>query len=54
MAKFIVTVDIISKREKELTVYARDAEEAEEKAAEIVLKWDGVEDCEVKDVEEDN
>lgn len=50
--KYIVTVEITSKREKEITVYARDEAEAEEKAVDIVLGWDGVDDAEAVDVEE--
>lgn len=44
MAKFIVTV-LYSQR-KEITVYARSHDEAEEKAAEIVSAWERVEDAE--------
>lgn len=48
MAKYSVTVQITRKIE----VYAKDEETAEDKAVEIVLKWDGVEDCEAVDAEE--
>ena len=50
--KYIVTVGIISRREKEITVYARDESEAEEKACDIVSKWDGVDDVDPIAVEE--
>lgn len=53
MAKFLVTVNIISKREKELTIYAKDDDEACRKAEELVLGWDGVDDCDVLSVEEE-
>lgn len=39
---------------KELTIYAKTEEEAEDKAAEIVMQWSNVEDVEVLDVEEDD
>jgi hypothetical protein len=38
---------------KELTIYASSEEEAEDKASEIVMSWNNVEDCEVLEVEED-
>ena len=50
--KYIVTVEITSRREKEITVYAKDEGEAEEKACNIVMQWDGVDDAEAIDVEE--
>ncbi len=36
--KYSVIISITSKREKELTIYARDVDEAEAKACEIVEK----------------
>lgn len=51
--KYRMKVDLISRRQKEITVYAQTEEEAEDKALEIVLRWDGVEDAEVTDIEED-
>ena len=38
---------------KELTIYAKSEEEAEDKATEIVMGWNNVEDCEVLDVVEE-
>jgi hypothetical protein len=37
---------------KELTIYANSEEEAEDKATEIVMGWNNVEDCEVLEIEE--
>jgi hypothetical protein len=42
MPKYDVEVSFIQK--KTIQVYAPDEESAEEKASEIVLKWDGVQD----------
>ena len=50
MAKWQVEVTYTSK--KTLTIYARDEDEAAEKAEEIVSGWANVEDCEATDVEE--
>ena len=50
--KYVVTVEIISKRTKEINVYARDESEAQEKALDIVLDWDGVDDATPIDVVE--
>lgn len=50
--KYIVTVEYTTKRQKELTIYARDESEAEEKACDIVSKWDGVDDVDPIAVEE--
>lgn len=50
--KYVVTVEFTSRRSKEITVYANDETEAEDKAVDIVLKWDGVDDAEATDVEE--
>ena len=48
MPKYNVTVQITRKIE----IYAKDEEIAEDKAVDIILKWDGVYDCEAVDVEE--
>lgn len=40
MMKYIVTVSYTF--QKELAVYAKDDAEAEDKATDIVLKWNGV------------
>lgn len=50
--KYVVTVELVSRRTKEINVYARDESEAEEKAVDIVLKWDGVDDADAIAVEE--
>jgi hypothetical protein len=53
MGKYIVTVLITNEpREKELTIYAPTENEAERKARDLVLGWDGVADAEVTDIEE--
>ncbi len=49
MPKFSVTVNMTRK----LSVYADDEDEACEKAVDIVLKWDGIEDAEATDAEEE-
>lgn len=49
MPKFIVTV--WWKKSKEVSVFAKDEDDAEDKALELVSSW-GVEDPEVVDVEE--
>lgn len=50
--KYIVTVEITSRRQKEITVYAKSEAEAEEKACDIVLAWDGVDEADALAVEE--
>lgn len=50
--KYVVTVEFTSRRQKEITVYANDESEAEDKACDIVLKWDGVDDAEVINIED--
>ena len=50
MPKYTVNVTITNSRRKDLTIHARDEHEAEARAAEIVSKWDGVDDIEVNDV----
>lgn len=51
MAKFTVTVEW--RKTRELSVYAKDEDEAEEKVLEMVSTWSGVEDPEVVEVTED-
>lgn len=53
MAKYTVTVEFTQKRTKEINVYARSDEEAQEKAENIVLGWDDVTDAEAVDVQEE-
>ncbi len=53
MSKFSVTVSYTKRFTKELTIYARDEDEATEKAESIVSAWDDVEDVETTDVGED-
>lgn len=45
MAKFTVKVAITY--HKELSIYAKSEDEAEDKATELVSAWNGVEDVEV-------
>lgn len=47
--KFIVTVEYTTKRTKELTIYAKDEVEAEEKACDIVSGWQDVDYAEATD-----
>lgn len=49
MPRYRVTVRY--EQEKDLTIYARDEQEAEEKAAGIVEGWNGVLSAEANDVE---
>lgn len=51
--KYLVTVEYTTKRTKELTIYAPSESEAEEKACDIVLGWNDVDDAEAISVEED-
>ena len=44
------TVTVRYEQTKEIHVYARDEQEAEEKAVDIVLGWDGVIDATTEDV----
>jgi hypothetical protein len=48
MPKYNVIVQIT----RSLEVFAKDEETAQNKAVEIVLKWDGAEDCEAVAAEE--
>ena len=48
--KYLVTVSFTCT--KELTVYAQSEAEAEDKAVDIVLKWNNVDDAESVDVTE--
>lgn len=50
--KYIVTVEYTTKRQKELTIYAADESAAEDKACDIVLGWNDVDDAEAISVEE--
>lgn len=43
--KFRVTVRITKSYDKALTVHARDEADAEQRACEIVSRWDGVDDA---------
>ncbi len=51
--KYVVQVEITSRRTKEITVYAASADEACQKAEEIVMKWDGVDDAEAIGADEE-
>lgn len=51
MSKF--TVEVEYKMKRDISVYAKDAAEAEEKAVDVVLKWNGVVDAEATDVTEE-
>lgn len=56
MPRYTVTVRYEKGRyeqEREIKVYARDEQDAEEKACEIVEGWNGVISAEATDVEED-
>jgi hypothetical protein len=50
--KYLVKVAITY--HKELTIYAPTEQEAEDKAADIVMAWNNVEDVDVLEVEEDD
>lgn len=52
MPKYEVKIKVSSVREKPIVVYADDEAEAEEKAVDIVLAWNNVEDAEVVECEE--
>lgn len=52
MPKFNVTMKVTQTLKKPISVYADDEAEAEEKAVDIVLAWDGVEDAEAVECEE--
>lgn len=53
MSKYSVTVTYTKRYEKTLSVFAKDADEAGDKACDIVSGWDGVEDAEASAVEEE-
>lgn len=53
MSKFTVMVSYTKRFKKELTIYARDEDEATDKAENIVSAWDDVEEAEATDVSED-
>jgi len=46
MAKFEVKVRMTKVLEKPMSIFAKNEEEAQEKAASIVQRWDGVEEAE--------
>ena len=46
------SVPVTFSQTKPITVYARDAQEAEEKAIAVVLGWKDIEDAEAKEAEE--
>lgn len=50
--RFNVQVSFTKRYTKDLTVYASDSSEAEEKAQDIVLGWDDVEDVDIVDIED--
>jgi hypothetical protein len=52
MGKYLVKVRVTKVLEKPYTIYADSVEAAEMKAAELVSKWDGIEDAEGFDAEE--
>lgn len=51
MPKYNVKVAITS--HKNINVFARDEEAAEDRAIEIVSQWENVEECEALEVEEE-
>ena len=52
--KYAVTVEYTVRREKELTIYAKDESEAEDKACDLVSGWgDDIVDVEVTSIDED-
>jgi hypothetical protein len=52
MPRYAVQVRFKSERTKEIFVWARDDEEAADKACEIVERWDGVVEADAEVVEE--
>lgn len=52
MPKFEVKAQVLRNLQKPLIVFAKDEAHAEEKAAEIILKWEGVEDCTILEANE--
>ena len=52
MAEFAVKVRVTKVLEKPFKIFASSVEDAEEKAAEIVGAWDGIEEAEGFDGEE--
>ena len=52
MPEYEVTISVTRKLKTPIMVYASDEAEAEEKAVDIVLGWDGIEDAEAVEVEE--
>lgn len=52
MPEYEITMSVTRKLSTPILVYASDESEAEEKAVDIVLAWDGIEDAEAVEVEE--
>lgn len=52
MPRYEVTMKVTKTFGKPIAVYARDEAEAEEKAVDIVLGWDDIDDAEMVDIEE--
>ena len=53
MAKFTINASYTKAFTKTLTIYAKDEEEAQEKAEELISKWDDVVEIDVSDCVED-
>lgn len=53
MPRYRVQVSFTQTKEKEITVYAKDEDEAAEKACAIVEAWDGVDEADAMSVDED-
>lgn len=51
MPKYNVKMAITN--HKVISVYAKDEQEAEEKATELVSNWNNVEDCEALEIEQE-
>lgn len=51
MAKYSVEVNFTQRRTKTISVFAKDEDEASEKACDIVLAWDDVTDADAESVE---
>lgn len=45
-------VEVIIHNKKTLTIYAKDEDDAEDKAQDLICSWNNVEDCEVINVSE--
>ena len=53
MPRFIIDAEYTKKYTKELVVYAKTEEEAQEQGEEIISKWDDVVDVDVSNIRED-